>query len=194
MVTSPPDRQFRVLPATEDRWADVVACFGRRGNDPAWCWCQRFIGPQADGDNRAALHRQIAAAAIPIGLVAFADERPVGWTRVVPRSELPGVLSNRALKRLLPQDPDAWWVTCFAVDSGHRSRGVGSALLNAAVSHAREHGASAVEGHPVDVDKLTATRVSGAALYTGTLAMFAAAGFTEIGRTFPSRPVMRLQF
>ena len=44
------------------------------------------------------------------------------------------------------------------------------------------------------MDKLTAIRVSGAALYTGTLAMFAAAGFTEIGRTFPSRPVMRLQF
>jgi hypothetical protein len=30
-------------------------------------------------------------------------------------------------------------------------------------------------------------------VYTGTLAMFAAAGFTEIGRTFVSRPVMRLR-
>ena len=195
MVTPPQDRQLRVRPATKDRWADVVACFGRRGNDPAWCWCQRFIGPSADGDNRAALHHQITAATVPIGLVAFADERPVGWTRVVPRSELPGVLSNRALRRLLPDDKGAWWVTCFAVDSGHRGHGVGNALLKMpAVWRAREHGASAVEGYPVDVDKLTATSVSGAALFTGTRAMFAAAGFTEIGRTFPSRPVMRLQF
>jgi GNAT superfamily N-acetyltransferase len=103
------------------------------------------------------------------------------------------VLSNRALKRILAEDPGAWWVTCFVVDAKHRGRGVGQALLNGAVSHARSHGASAVEGHPVDVDRLTATSVSGSALFTGTLAMFVNAGFTEIGRTFPSRPVMRLQ-
>jgi GNAT superfamily N-acetyltransferase len=182
-----------VLPATRDRWGDVVACFGRRGNDPQWCWCQRFLGAPPDGDNRAALHRQITAATVPVGLVAFADEQPVGWTRVAPRSELPAVLSNRALKRILPADPGAWWATCFVVDAKYRRRGVGDALLKAAVSHARDHGATAVEGHPVDVDTLTETNVSGSALFTGTLAMFAAAGFTEIGRTFPSRPVMRLQ-
>jgi GNAT superfamily N-acetyltransferase len=194
MATSLPDRRLRVLPATDNRWGEVVTCFGRRGNDPQWCWCQRFVGTPPDGDNRAALHRQITAATVPVGLVAFADEQPVGWTRVVPRSELPGVLSNRALKRILPEDSGAWWATCFVVDARHRGHGVGHALLNAAVSHARDHGAAAVEGHPVDVDKLTATLVSGSALFTGTLAMFAAAGFTEIGRTFPSRPVMRLQF
>jgi GNAT superfamily N-acetyltransferase len=193
MAPSPPGRQLRVLPATEDRWDDVVACFGRRGNDPQWCWCQRFVGTTPDGDNRAALHYQIAAATVPVGLVAYVHEQPVGWTRVSPRSELPGVLSNRALKRILPEDPGAWWATCFVVDAKHRGYGVGHALLNAAVSHARDHDATAVEGHPVDVDKLTATRVNGSALFTGTLAMFAAAGFTEIGRTFPSRPVMRLQ-
>jgi GNAT superfamily N-acetyltransferase len=103
------------------------------------------------------------------------------------------VLSNRALRRILPEDSGAWWATCFVVDAKHRGHGVGHALLNAAVSHARDHDAVAVEGHPVDVDKLTGTSVSGSALFTGTLAMFAAAGFIEIGRTFPSRPVMRLQ-
>jgi GNAT superfamily N-acetyltransferase len=194
MATSLRDRQTRVLPATEDRWADVVACFGRRGNDPAWCWCQRFVGTPSDGDNRAALRRQVTAAAIPVGLIAFVDEHPVGWTRVTPRSALPGVLSNRALKRLLPEDSGAWWVTCFVVDAKHRGLGIGHALLNAAVLHARDHGASAVEGQPVDVDKLKSRSVSGSAVFTGTLAMFEAAGFTEIGRTFPSRPVMRLRF
>jgi GNAT superfamily N-acetyltransferase len=152
-----------------------------------------LVDAPPDRDNRAALHRQIIAAAVPLGLVAFVDGQPVGWTRVSPRAELPGVLSNRALKRVLPDDPGAWWATCFVVDAKHRGHGVGHALLNAAVSHARDHGAAAVEGHPVDVDKLTATSVSGSALFTGTLTMFAAAGFTEIGRTFPSRPVMRLQ-
>jgi hypothetical protein len=65
--------------------------------------------------------------------------------------------------------------------------------LPAEVAFARDHGAAAVEGHPVDVKALTATRVSGSAIYTGTVAMFAAAGFAEVGRTTPTRPVMRLE-
>lgn len=44
----------------------------------------------------------------------------------------------------------------------------------------------------MDVAVLRATHVSGSALYTGTMAMFVAASFTEVGRTFPTRPVMRL--
>lgn len=194
MATARRHPQLKVLPATEDRWGDVVECFGRRGNDPTWCWCQRFIGSPPDKDNRAALRRQVSAASIPPGLIAFADERPVGWTRVSPRSHLPGVQANQALNRLLSDDPSAWWVTCFAVDTGHRGGGIGNALLDAAVLHARDHGASAVEGHPVDVSALKSTTVSGSALFTGTLAMFEASGFTEIGRTVPSRPIMRQEF
>ncbi len=100
--------------------------------------------------------------------------------------------ANRALAKVLTEDPGVWWATCFAVDSGHRRSGVGSALLKAAVEFAREHGATAVEGHPVEVAALSAARVAGSAVFTGTMAMFSAAGFTEVARTYPSRPVMRL--
>jgi hypothetical protein len=62
------------------------------------------------------------------------------------------------------------------------------------VEFAREHGAAAVEGHPVDVAGLTAARVAGSSVFTGTVAMFAAAGFTEVARTYATRPVMRLSF
>lgn len=190
----------QVRPATADRWRDLVEVFGRRGEDPAWCWCQSFLRPAAGAasvreaapDNRCALRREIAQATIPPGLIAYADGQPAGWTRVGPRSGFPGVSGNRALAKVLTEDPGAWWVTCFAVDSRHRRSGVGSALLKAAVEFAREHGATAVEGHPVDVAALSAARVSGSAIYTGTMAMFSAAGFSEIGRTYPTRPVMRL--
>jgi len=49
-----------------------------------------------------------------------------------------------------------------------------------------------VEGHPVDAAALSAARVGGSAIFTGTMAMFSAAGFTEVARTYPTRPVMRL--
>jgi len=85
-----------------------------------------------------------------------------------------------------------WWVTCFVVDTRYRRSGVASTLLRAAVEFAREHGATAVEGHQVDVAALNALRVGGSAIFTGSVAMFSAAGFTEVARTYRTRPVMRL--
>jgi hypothetical protein len=69
---------------------------------------------------------------------------------------------------------------------------VGTSLLGAAVQFAFAHGATSVEGHPVDVEALKTGRASPSSIFTGTVEMFVAAGFTEIGRTYPSRPVMRL--
>lgn len=190
----------QVRPATADRWSDLVRVFGRRGEDPSWCWCQRFLGSATRGsgdstpnlDNRGALRREITHAAVPPGLLAYLENQPVGWTRVGPRADFPGVTGNKALARVLTDDPGFWWVTCFAVDSRHRRVGVGSALMEAAVDFAREHEATAVEGHPVDVPALSAARVGGSAIFTGTVAMFSAAGFTEVARTYPTRPVMTL--
>ena len=191
---------INVRPVTADRWGDLVAVFGRRGEDPLWCWCQLFLrsgtakcavsGPP---DNRDALYQEITRAALPPGLIAYVDDQPAGWTRVGPRAAFPGVKGNKALARVLTDDDDGvWWVTCFAVDGRHRRSGVGLALLKAAVEFARQHGATAIEGHPVDVAGLKAARAAPSALYTGTRAMFAASGFVEVSRTYPTRPVMRL--
>jgi GNAT superfamily N-acetyltransferase len=189
-----------IRPATEREWDDVVAVFGRRGNDPAWCWCRRFLDPPPEQaqlprdqrDNRAALHSELLNADVPPGLIAYVDGRPVGWTRVGPRDAFAGVRGNRALARLLDPDPAAWWVTCFAVASPARGSGIGTSLLRAAAEFAFAHGAGYLEGHPVDVAALKNGQASASAVFTGTMAMFTAAGFTEIGRTFASRPVMRL--
>ena len=189
-----------VSPATPDRWDDVAVVFGRRGENPSWCWCQLFLRSpttqstpsRAKPNNRDALRREIDNAAMPPGLIAYVDDRPVGWTRVGPRSRFPGVNDNRALARIrTDDDPDVWWVACFVVDSRFRRSGVGCALLEAAAEFARQHGASAIEGHPVDVAALTAPTVSGSAIYTGTKAMFEAASFVEVARTARTRPVMR---
>lgn len=188
-----------VRPATPERWNDLVTVFGRRGDDPSWCWCRLFYcstceltASEPKPDNRSALRQEITHAAVAPGLIAYVNDQPLGWTRVGPRSAFPRVNDNRALTKVLTVDPGAWWVTCFAVNNSHRRSGIGSTLLEAAVLFAREHGATVVEGHPVDVTALRAARVGGSSIFTGTMAMFSNAGFTEVGRTFPSRPVMRL--
>jgi len=60
-------------------------------------------------------------------------------------------------------------------------------LLEAAVRHARRHGARIVEGYPVEPEK----RQADAFVYTGLLSTFRKAGFTEVARRSPSRPIMR---
>jgi GNAT superfamily N-acetyltransferase len=172
-------------------WPDVVAAFGPRSSNPDSCWCQRFRRHNASS-NRDALQRELHTGAVPVGLLAYVDDQPAGWTRVVPRHTLPGVSDNRALQRILDghDDGGAWWVTCFAIRREYRGQGVGAALLNGAVDHARNNSGSVLDGHPVDLDRLKGSP-SPSALFTGTLSMFQAAGFREIGRTYPSRPVMR---
>jgi GNAT superfamily N-acetyltransferase len=189
--------RLSVHAATADRWDDLVAVFGTRGDDPGWCWCQRFLRPTTGrrpvpGDHRAAMRAEIGRSARPPGLVAYVDDHPAGWTRIGPRSSFPGVTGHRSLARVLEGDgARTWWVTCFAVHRRYRNMGVASALLGAAVELARAHGAAAVEGHPVDTDGLRADRASASALFTGTRGLFVAAGFAEVARTHATRPVMR---
>lgn len=177
-----------VLPAEEHRWPDVKRAFGRAAGRVDSCWCQRFT-PASNQDNPSALRQEMTTSDPPVGLLAYVDGTAAGWTRVVPRVSLPGITGNRALQRVLPQEPGAWWVSCFVVRREHRGAGVGTALLLGAVDWAQQHGASAVQGHPVDTAALTGTP-SPSAIFTGTLPMFLAAGFVEVARTYPSRPVM----
>ena len=69
-----------------------------------------------------------------------------------------------------------WAINCFVVAKGSRQSGVASALLDAAVDYARDHGAGTLEGYPVQTG---GSRISSASVYTGTSAMFERAGFAE---------------
>jgi ribosomal protein S18 acetylase RimI-like enzyme len=193
---------------TSDRFDDLAGVFGTRGA-PSWCWCQYFLTTgsaytMSAQRNRAALPSQVASANAPVGLVAYGDADdpggpvgdPVGWVQIGPRTTFPRITANRDMKRLLDElddldDDSVWAVTCFVVKVGHRRRGIGGALLDAAVAAARDAGARAVVGHPVDVAART-TRVGGSELYHGAASTFERSGFRVVGRTGATRPVMRL--
>jgi GNAT superfamily N-acetyltransferase len=181
--------EVQVVPATAETWSSLGEVFGPRAANRDSCWCQRFRRHDAP-DNRSALQQEIQRSATPVGLIAYHGGAPIGWTRVVPRSTLPGIVENRALRRVLDDDPRAWWVTCFVVRREHRGLGVGVRLLETAAEWATQHRGSVLDGHPVDTARLTGSP-SAAALFTGTDSMFRRAGFAEIARTSPSRPVMR---
>jgi ribosomal protein S18 acetylase RimI-like enzyme len=202
-----------IRPISPQRWDDLAELFGTRG-DPSWCWCQYFLTTgrsyeESAARNRADLQAQIASAALPSGLIAYAAQPasggvsgsqvageaiPVGWVQVGPRTGFPRITQGRDMAKVVDDldDESVWAVTCFVVKVGWRRKGIGGALLDAAVELARASGASAVVGHPVDVGART-TRVGGSELYHGAASTFARAGFREVGRTGATRPVVRLQ-
>jgi GNAT superfamily N-acetyltransferase len=181
---------IRVEPATPERWADLERLAGARGFTSG-CWCmwwrvssQEFDERHGDG-LRSELQALVREGDEP-GLVAYVDDEPVGWVALAPRSAYPRL--NRSPKLKPVDDQPVWSITCFYIDRQHRRQGVAGALLQAAVSYARAHGAEAVEAYPIDTSGSAKTSAD---LYTGTSAMFERAGFTEVARR-GGRPIVRL--
>jgi GNAT superfamily N-acetyltransferase len=194
---------LEIVPANEASWEDLEAVFGTTG-DPSRCWCQRFrmlpgeswrsVGPEELAFRlRAQTDCGHPRSGTTSGLVAYLDGEPVGWCAVAPRPDHPRLLrNNRVPWEGRAEDKDdcgVWAVTCFVIRKGFRRRGVGRALAQATVDHARRAGARALEGYP-----MTRKDVLPSELHVGTEAMFAAAGFAEVSRPGVRRVVMRVDF
>jgi GNAT superfamily N-acetyltransferase len=182
---------LQVHPLTRDRWEDLVVLFDRPG-DPKGCWCMFYRLGGRDFErrwgrgNRAAF-QEVVEEGLPPGLLAYQDGKPVGWCAVAPRDAYPRVLRSPTL-RPMDDAPACWAVVCFYVEKHERRGGIAAALLQAAVEFAAVNGAEAVEGYPRDTD---GARRHANEMFVGSVSMFRDAGFEEIGRRSPRRPIMR---
>lgn len=182
-----------VEPLTAARWRDLLALFGPQGACYG-CWCQYWRLPRAEfrvtraPQNRAALEAQTRAGREP-GLIGYdAANKPLGWVSLGPRDDFPGLRHSRFFGGT-PDEPGLWSVVCFYVPAAQRRRGVAEALLRGAIARARARGGRVLEAYPWD---LAAKSAASSSLYVGTLGMFLAAGFKEVSRKVPHRPVVRL--
>jgi len=173
-------------------WDELQTVFGTKG-DPAGCWCQWFKLSRSDWeaatreDTQALLHAQVEAG-WP-GVMRRIDGGPVGWAAVEPFSAYPALGRSPITRRKEGDPDDVWAVTCFVVRLEYRKRGVARALLAGAVEHARERGATVVEGYPVDPE--VRPSLSAAERYHGTVSLFRAGGFEEVRRPSATRAIMR---
>ena len=204
MRDAEPRAQAAITTAAAD-WPDVERLFGVRG-EPSRCWCRFFAltGPQWSAstpeERKNQLRDKFDGGRPAPGVLAFRDGNPVGWCAVEPRGCYPRILRSKVLASAPdaardPGEDRVWSVSCFVVSPGHRQTGVAGALLAAAVEHAAAHGATVVEGYPVDPAQRP--KAGPADLYHGTLGLFLAAGFTVVSGTVvsgavPGRAVVRL--
>ena len=87
-------------------------------------------------------------------------------------------------------DDGVWAVACFAVRKGYRGRGLTYPLARATIAFARERGATAMEGYPMDPPP--GKEVTWGELHVGARQVFEDAGFEEVTRPTLRRVVMRI--
>ena len=194
-VRRPPPAEevgWRVYPATAARWKALETLFGPRGAC-AGCWCMywrrsrsEFVRGKGEG-NRRALRALVVARARP-GLLGFVGRRPVAWCSVAPRDQFPVLDRSRTLAPV--DETPVWSIVCLFVARSHRRRGLSVAMLRAAVEHARGRGARVVEGYPVEPRGGATPDVFA---WTGLASAFRQAGFREVARRSPTRPIMRVE-
>jgi GNAT superfamily N-acetyltransferase len=181
-------------PLTPSRWRDLEAVFAGKGCSLArGCWCMyyRRSGSQEvpKGASRAQANRDAFKALVdagpPPGLIAYAGGMPVGWVTLGPREVFLKLARSPVMKPVDAQP--VWSIVCFVVPAPYRGQGVASALLEAAVQYARKRGARLVEAYPMD----RAGRVQDDWMWHGALSMFQRAGFSEVARRRPQRPIVR---
>lgn len=183
-----PTLEFHAL--DESRWNDFEQLFGERGACGG-CWCMFWRLKRSDFDrqkgegNRTAMKAIVNSGEVP-GILAYKEDRPVGWCSIVPRSSFPVLNRSRILKKI--DDAPVWSVVCFFIDKAYRNKGLSVRLLKAAVDYVRQRGGTLLEGYPVEPRKGV---MPPALAWTGLASAFKKAGFSEVARRSPTRPLMR---
>lgn len=178
-----------VHPLTPERFADFERLFGPRGAcGGCWCMFWKLRGKAFTENTGEPAHQMqkswVESGVIP-GLLAYLEGEPVGWVAVEPRTHYPRLLHSRLLQTT--DDPSVWAVTCFFVAKPARRQGLTVALLRAAVEYVRQKGGRSVEGYPVE----TKGKMPPPFIFTGTASAFQQAGFVEVTRHSPTRPIYR---
>jgi ribosomal protein S18 acetylase RimI-like enzyme len=185
-----------ILPLTPGRWPDLEAIFNAKGCSVArGCWCMYYRrsgprGPLPRGTthaqaNHADLKALVDAGQIP-GLLAYRGKVPVGWVSLGPREQYARLQRSPVMKAV--DNQPVWSVICFVVRPEYRGQGVAHALLRGAIVYARKHGAKLLEAYPIDKPGIS----NDDSMWFGAKSMYDGAGFEEVARRKPFRPIVRL--
>jgi len=187
--------KLTVAPLTPDRWSDLEAIFNAKGCSVArGCWCMAYRvsgsrepppGKTCGQANRARL-KALVKTGNPPGLIGYRGVVPVGWVSIGPREEYAKLKRSPVMKAV--DEQSVWSIICFVVPTEYRGQGVAQALLEGALAYARQQSATLVEAYPVDKPG----RSNDEDMWFGAKSMYDKAGFQEVARRKPRRPVVRI--
>jgi ribosomal protein S18 acetylase RimI-like enzyme len=186
--------KLTVRPLTPERWSDLEEIFNAKGCSVArGCWCMFYRrsgetavppGTTRANANRIAL-KQLVETDEPPGLIGYRGKTPVGWVSLGPRDDYAKLKRSQVMKAV--DDQPVWSIICFVVPGEFRGQGVAHELLRGAIAYAKKRGVRLLEAYPVDKSE----RGRDDSMWFGSKSMYDAAGFEEVARRKPHRPVVR---
>lgn len=168
---------FRVLPVTTDNWRDFTALFESPGA-PHYCWCTAYrvpSQPHLRNPEKKEVMCRLVNQGVPIGVLAYDGQKPVGWCSVAPRETYQRLERSRTMPRVTPPNVSTWTILCFFVLRPYRKKGVTQSLLKGAIDYARTQGGQIIEAFPYDTAGISAT-------HRGHSYLFDHAGFQRDGK------------
>ncbi len=179
-----------VLPLTKARWNDFTTLFGEQGAcEGCWCmfWRLRHKEYQTGrGEiNRDKMKSLVERGVVP-GLIGYLHEEPIAWISLAPREEYIRLETSKILSPV-DESPNLWSIVCLFIAKPWRRKGYSVPLIRAAVQYAFSKGAKVVEAYPFDIEK----KEPDSWVFTGIAKMYRSAGFEEVLRRSPRRPIMR---
>lgn len=151
-----------------------------------WRQTRKQFQENKGAGNRAAMKALVDSGTVP-GLLGYLQGRPVAWCALAPRQDYSSLARSRILKPV--DDRPCWSVSCLFIERTQRRKGLSTQILRAAADFARGQGAELLEGYPVE--PRSGKSIPDAFAWTGIPRAFESAGFREVARRSPTRPIMR---
>ena len=176
------ETDLRIMPITPAHFDDLDLLFAR--GYPRTCQCAYLRLTSRDYTHaspaeRKSVHqeaiRRAARQGRAAGMIGYDEAGPVGWVSFGPRQEYARLAASAVLRPV--DDQQVTSVVCFVIAAWARRQGVATALLDAVIDYAGEHGIRLLEGYPADHG---AERRASADLWQGPRRLFEAAGFTVV--------------
>lgn len=178
---------------TPDRWDDLERLFGpeRGANSGCWCMWWRVKKPEWDRlgkpGRKRSMRALVASGEVP-GIIAYEGEEPVAWCAIAPRAATPRFNASRVAAPAGDITAADWAITCFYIAPTHRHKRLMSALVAAAVKHARKNGAKRIDACPIEPRR----KLMWGEGFVGIASVFRAASFDVVDQRSETRALMRL--
>jgi ribosomal protein S18 acetylase RimI-like enzyme len=118
---------------------DCFCCFFHAQSREAWDKCTR--------ETNKATARELILKGRMHGLLAYAENKPVGWCHYDILQNLPG--ARVFYSDLASTDGDSGAIVCFTIAQGYRNQGIATMLLENALADLNAQGVARVEAYPV---------------------------------------------
>jgi GNAT superfamily N-acetyltransferase len=167
------NQEIATSPLSLENWRDFASLMSGDAQCNE-CWCLNHHLPPGCPTGLTAQKKkfELVSQSLATGLLAYSENRCVGWIAIDPLAELTGHDCSAEAEQ------GQWTIHCIFVKDGFRGLGVSRALIQAAIHFAKQHGAEILTAFPIPQESI-GKYPAHEAEFSGRLSTYTKLGFEE---------------